>query len=72
MRGGCCVFLCTAVDGHVNHAFHITQEETVIGCSYAKLAHDVGPSSKILIADGSISLVVTEVCFGYLFLCLWV
>ncbi len=45
----------------VFHAFHIKQEETVIGCSYAKLATSVEVGSTILIADGTISCCVLEV-----------
>ena len=38
-----------------------TPEETKIGCSYAKLCQSVKPGNKLLFADGSVVIKVTEI-----------
>ena len=38
-----------------------TDEETKIGCSYAKLCQSVQPGNKLLFADGSVVIKVTEI-----------
>ena len=47
----------TSFEGYKNEA----TGETVIGCSYAKLAQSVKPGNRILFADGTIVIEVTEI-----------
>jgi pyruvate kinase len=61
IQAGQMVKIVAVGDVYTSWEGHATPQETVIGCSYAKLCHDVGPGSKILVADGTLSLVVTEV-----------